>query len=164
MATSTEATVRGVIATAIRGIADQLGFDEVGGNVREYPLEMHQATDLPGYLMAKVGGKQVVQCWAVDVRAHDLPYALQQIPRRTYAIRVFAYYAKGVNGESYLKLIDHGRLIRGQIKLLSNSLSNTVNRIVSATPLDISERTGLDVDRTLQGLMTYSCDRENPDF
>lgn len=165
MATSTEATLRAVIVAAIQGVAQSdLDFDDVKGNVRDYPLEMHHEEDLAGYLKAKVKGEQVMRCWAVDVRAHDEPFALNQVHRRVYAIRIFGYYSKGANGESYKDMIDHARVIRGQIRLLSNNLSGTVNRIVAATPLDIAERTGLGVGKMYQGLMTYTAERNNPDY
>lgn len=165
MATSTEAALRAVLVAAIQGVAQSdLEFDDANGNVRDYPLEMHHEEDIAGYLKAKVRSTQIVRCWAVDVRAHDQPYAMSQIHQRTYAIRIFGYYAKGVNGEGYKSMVDHARVIRGQIRLLTTSLSGTVNRIVSATPLDITERSGLSVGKMLQGVMTYTAERSNPDY
>jgi len=165
VATSTVASVRTVIVNAIKGIAQtDLGFAEANGNVREYPLEAHHEEDLPNYMTAKVGNARVVRCWAVDVRGHDIPYALQLRQRRIYTIRIYAYYAKGVGGVSYLDLLNHAQSVSGAIRSLSNNLGGTVNRITSSTPLDIVERTGLSVGKIWQGLMTYEAERENPDY
>lgn len=165
MATSTEATVRAVLVSAIQGIAQSsLGFDDANGNVRDYPLEMHHEEDIPGYLKARVGGVQVMRCWAVDVRGNDGPFALERVGKRVYAIRIIAYYAKGTGGQAYLDMLAHSRKVAGQIRLLSNNLGGTVNRITGSTPMDPVERTGLSVGKLLQGTMTYTAERESPDF
>lgn len=164
MAVSTEATVRSVIAEAIRGIAADLGFDDIRGNIREYPIEMHHDDRHAVYLKSVVNGRQEARAIAVDVRGHDEPFAMRQIARRTYSIRVIFYYAKGTNGEAYQDMIDHARLVRGEINELSPTLSGTVTRILSATPLDITEQDRKDHGKILVGTLAYSAERTNPDF
>lgn len=165
MATSTEETVRNVIVTAIRAIAQSnLEFDDRNGNIRDYPLEWHQDEQRTGYLMASVGGKKIPRAWAVDVLGYDEPFALGNIPQRTYQIRVVGYYGKGVDGTAYHAMIEHARKIRGAIKDLTSNLGGTANLIKSATGLSLAERLDSDVGRLIVGTMTYSALRTNPDF
>lgn len=164
MATSTERTVRDTLIAAIRGISSDLGFDAPQGNVKDYPLEMHHDARASVYLQAMVSGKNVARCWAVDVRGHDEPFALGNISKRTYVVRVIGYYAKGQNGDGYKDLVDHATKVRGAIRSLTNNWSLTVSRILSATPLDVNELDGTDFKALWQGIMTYTAERTNPDF
>lgn len=163
MAVSTEKTVRDVIVAAIRGVAGDLGFAEPAGNVKDYPLEMHQVEKIPGYLKAKVGNEVVQRAWAVDVRGFDEPFALGRVAKRTYAVTITGYYEKGVDGENYKALVDGARVIRGALNALSPSFGGTVTQILSAGGLDIRELE-TSAGRLLVGVMTYSALRTNPDF
>jgi hypothetical protein len=165
MATSTEATVRTVIVNAIRAIAQSdLGFDEPNGNIREYPLEFHQNEQRTSYLMAKVNGVQTARAWAVDVIGYDEPFALGGISKRTYQIRILAYYGKGVDGVAYHAMIDHARKIREAMNGLTNNIGGTANLISSATGLVPGEQIDSDVGRLITGTMTYAATRTNPDY
>lgn len=163
MATSTERTVREALVAAIRGIALDLGFDEPNGNVKDYPGDMH-AGSTSTYVMAKVDGAQKARCWAVDVRARDVPHAMNNVWKRLYLIRVLAYYERGQNGEGYLALIDDARRVRGAIRGLTSNLGATVDLVTEASELRIEEAEGPASERLLIGEMTYEAERVNPDF
>lgn len=165
MATSTEATVRNVLIAMIQGIAQSsLGFDAPLGNVRAYPLEMHLAEQAPTYLKAKVDGKQIPRAWAVDVQGHDLPFAMRNIAKRDYVIRIIGYYGKDAEGTAYHALIDGARAIRGAFNALTPTLSSTVTRITGGSPLAINEVDGGDSGQLLVGVLTYTAEKTNPDF
>lgn len=163
MAVSTEATVNAAIVAAIRDIYADLGFDEPQGNVRAYPLEMHDAAQAATYLRASVDGKNVARCWAVDVRGHYEPFALGRIPQCTYAIRITGYYAKGQDGEGYTALLAGARKISGALNTLGPTLSGTVTRILSATPIEPTERDS-ESGKLITGFLGIQALRTNPDF
>lgn len=164
MAVSTEATVRTVLVELIQAVSHELGFDEESGNVREYPIEMHHDERTSAYLKATVDGKQVARAIAVDVRGHDEPFALKRVPIRTYAIRILFYYAKGQDGQAYIDMINHARVVRGELNDIMPTLSGTVSRIVSATPLAIEEIERLDFGKLLVGTLAITAERTAPDF
>lgn len=163
MAISTEQTVREKLVETIRGIARTIGFDEPDGNVQEYPAEYH-AGELSSYVMAKVGGFQKARCWAVDVRASEQPHAMNNVWKRSYSIRVIAYYERGRNGEGYLALIDDARKVRGAIRSLTSNLDGTVDLVTEAEELDVQITEGPAADQLLVGEMRYAAERVNPDF
>lgn len=163
MAVSTERTVREAIVGAIRGIAQTIGFDEPKGNVQEYPAEFH-AGPLSTYVMAKVGGFQKARCWAVDVKAREYPHAMNNVWKRTYSIRVLAYYERGQSGEGYLDLIDDARRVRGAIRGLTSNLGGTVDLVVAADELEVEITEGPAAEQLLVGEMSYAAERVNPDF
>lgn len=166
MATSTEATVRATIVTAIEGVYDTLGFDQAPGNVKDYLLEYEPEERQPAYLMASVDGKKVIRAWAVDVRGNDDWYAAGNITKRTYRIRIRAYYAPGVGGEGINALIDGARAVRNAIRLLGSRLSETVDRVVSTGEIESDVVEGSDAlpGRMIVGSMEYVAEKRNPDF
>ena len=88
----------------------------------EKALDAHHDERTSSYLMARVNGVKIPRCWACDVRGHDEPYAMGNIPKRTFTVRVIGYYKKGQNGEGYLDLIDHARLVFEKLLTYANHL------------------------------------------
>jgi hypothetical protein len=165
VATSTEATVRDVLIAMIQGLAQSsLGFDEPQGNVRAYPVEMHQAEQRPAYLKASVDGKQVPRAWAVDVQSHEVPFAMRQIPIRTYTIRLIGYYGKDSDGTAYHALINGARKIRGAFNAITPTISETVTRILNTAPLSIDEVDGGDSGQLFVGTLLITAEKTAPDF
>lgn len=166
MATSTEATVRSTIVAAIRGIAvSGLGFDESGGNVKDYPLDVEHPENLQDYLRARVGNTFVARCWSVEAKAVEAYLAQGDVGMltRLYTVNLSAYYERGVGGAGYRTLIDHARAVREAIYLLGTGLSGTVSRVLSISPLTISVR-GFGADQLLVGEFSYEFERRSPDW
>ncbi len=172
MATSTEATVRDAIAAAIRGIAGELGFARVGGNVRDYPLEYEGADDRLEYLMAEVGEGWHVRCWSVFVTASDRWHAAGGVMLREYSVVISAYYEvgtamlieEGVAGANLL--VDHARKVRGAIRQLGSTLGGRVDTMGPMSEIAISVLSGVAPDdgRIMVGTFGFTAERRNPDF
>lgn len=167
MATSTEETVRQEIVDAIRGIAtSDLGFSEPEGNVKDYLFEFEADEFQAAYLMAKVDGQNVVRCWAVDVRGNDDWFAAGNITKRTYSIRIRAYYDFGVEGEGFKAMIEGARKVRNAIRLLGSRLGNRVDIVRSTGEIVPDVLTGVESipGKVLTGDMDYVAEKNNPDF
>jgi hypothetical protein len=164
MSTSTEATLRTVIANAIKAIAQEdLGFDVTNGNVREYLLDYHPPENESKYLSAKVNNKPVYRAWAVEVTPiEENLTATGMIYYRLYQVIVRGYYALS-GGDDVNTLIDHARAVRGAIKGLQLHFSHTVDLIESIDPLNMTIEDSVN-GRLLVGDIVYRLRRENPDF
>ena len=166
MATSTEATVRAVIAGAIQGVASTLGFESSIGNVHEYLLEWENDERKAEYLMARLtDGSKQVRAWGVQVLGNDDWVASNNITQRRYQILIIGYYSKGVQGEGINALIDGARTIRGAIRSLGSRLTETVDLVSSTGQITPRELGRVDpVGSVIEGTMEYVAERRNPDF
>lgn len=167
MATSTEATVRDVIVTALRAIAvTSLGFQDTNGNIRDYPIEFEKEELRTSYLSSTVAGRKVVRCWSVDVRAREEFSATSDngIMTRFYGVTVKGYYDIGVGGEGYRDIIDHGRKVREAIRDLGIGLSGTVSRWVVNDEMSIGLEPAGASGNVIVGVLQYVFERANPDW
>lgn len=166
MATSTEATVRGVIAGAIRGKASELGFQAPDGNVKEYLLAYEQEERKAAYLSAVVDGKQIVWAIGVQVTGNDDWFAMRNITKRAYTIVMQFYREIGRDGSGVNAVIDAARVVRGAIRELTNGLSGTVSLVASTGEPDVSIVDGPEArpGKFIQATMIYKAERVNPDF
>jgi hypothetical protein len=164
VATSTDETVREKIVAAIQGVAGELGFDDVGGNVQEYPLEFHQAESPASYLSALVGGKQEPRAWAVDVGSFDEWKTTENGLVRTYLIRVLAYYVDVPKGANYLLMKNHASKVRGAITALDSNLGGVVSMVTRGTQMGIKKVPGVASLKLLMGEMNWTALKINPDF
>lgn len=167
MATSTEATVRSAIVTALQAIAlTDLGFDNPGGNIRPYLLDYEASEKKASYLSAQVAGKNTVYAIAVDVTGSDEWYAMGNITKRTYKIIVRIYRAVGVNGDGSTAVIEAARKIRGAIRGMTSTLSSTVDIASGTGELERDFVDGVDGahGEMVVGTLTYEAQKVNPTF
>lgn len=166
MATSTEATVRSTIVTAIQGIASTLGFESATGNVHSYLLEWENDERKANYLMARLSdGTKKVRAWGVQVLGNDDWVATGNITVRRYQILIVGYYAQGTEGEGINAMINGSNSIRNAIRQLGSRLSDRVDVVVSTGQIQPSFLGGVDpVGPVLQGVMEYVAEKRNPDF
>lgn len=163
---STETTVRDVLVGAIRDISDDLGFDDLDGNIHDYLLEHERTERDASYLMANVGGKKKVRAWGVWVVGDDDWYTTGNLTKRNYVIRVVGYYDVGVDGEGAQDLVTGSRKVREAIKDLQTNLSGTVDRVIDIQPLQITRSRGVNpgIGEILVGTMTITADKRHPDY
>lgn len=167
MSTSTEATVRAEIVTAIRSVAKtELGFDNFDGNIKDYLLEFEREERAASYLVAQCGGKLEIRCWAVQVTSSEEVGAMGNISRRNYTVTVKGYYSLGSGGSGYKLLIDHIRAVRAAIKDLGTNLSGLCDRMLGVDDGGISVIRGIDAEggAMLEATMVYRFDKLNPDY
>lgn len=166
MAISTEATVRTVLINAIRGQAENIGWDDTAnGNVHDHLLEWRHDEGKGEYLMAMVGGDLTVLAVGVQVRGNDDWFAAGNITKRTYEIEISIYAAMGVDGEGVNRVFDVARHIRNGIRLLGQRLSETVDFVSATGQVEPKLIADLDpVGPIIEGPMRYVAERKNPDF
>jgi hypothetical protein len=164
---STDSTLSELIVGGIRGIAQsELGFDEPGGNVRDYRYEDEAEERRGPYLMAKVGGRQRVRCWSVWVQSSDRFYATGSVMLRTYSVTIDAFYPKLKGGEGAKAIRDGALKIRGAIRGFGSMLHRLVDTCGPIGEVAIAEMGGVEAPdgQILRGRFGFTAEKRNPDF
>jgi len=167
MALSTEETVRQALVEAIEAIAvSGLGFDQAGGNVKEYPLDLEAKEDVPDYLTALVGGEPVVRCWSVFVTASEDWLAEDGVGIRRYTVKFEAYYEVETAGAGANLIVEHARKVRGAIRSLGSMLGGRVDTMAPISEVQISRLSGVEPSdgQILVATFGFTAERRNPDF
>lgn len=168
MADSTEATVRLELVKTIQAIAQtDLGFDNIGGNVREYLLDYEATPNRPLYLMASCGAKKTLRVWGVMVSGADQFLGSGGLTQRIYNITIRGYYDVGTNGTGINLLLEHRRKIAGAIMNAGTTLRDTVTFIDSPgvdQPQKVSSGLDKEPGEMLVGSITYRATRRAPTY
>lgn len=126
---STEATVRDAILAA---------FADAGlvVNLRDYPYEFEHDELKGRYLAITVDNVLKRRAWSVFVTSADAPHASGNVWHRRYIIRINAYYGRE-SGAANL-LVEHGRLLKAELKALDANLGGAVTLVEEISDLAVT--------------------------
>lgn len=168
---STAATVRAELVTAIEGIAhSSLGFDDADTAVADYPIEFVPAEQISAYLMRRVSNMLRARRWSVHVTESEQMISSggnggNIIVDRVYQCRIAGYYGLGVDGEGVKTLIAHASKVREAIYAKSSRLNLTVDRFLGVSELQLSPLGQTDCSEpVLRGVLIFQYAKGKPDF
>lgn len=170
---ATEEAIREAIVEAVRGISGDLGFDELGGNIRVCFYEYEAEEDRSDSLMASVDSEPRVRRWGVQVTGSDRwsELAFDTITR-TYRVQFEALYEVGTALEAdagltgFNLLVKHARKVRGAVAGLGSMLGYRVDTMGPMSELSVAIIRGVEPSdgQILRGLFGFTAEKAGPDF